>query len=295
MLCCLKYFIPTVTLRSADLIPASFDYNAYIRENSLNLLLGDNSIVSDYSQKNIKSPTFSVDPNNTTPFPPEYDDLARLHYLVSHRKALTVLEFGVGKSTIVMGDALLKNKRSHTGQTRDVLRRINAYQIHSIDNYADYIEVVENQIPEALRKEGICNLHYSELEMGMFMDRACTYYSKIPNVCPDIIYLDGPDQFSPKGDVRGVSTNHQDRMPMAADILTIEHFLHPSTLIIVDGRTANARFLQCNLQRNWIHCYNAEWDQHFFELQETPLGVYNKRMINFCLGDSFYNRVSTDN
>jgi len=280
-----------VSLKSEDLIPASFDYNSYIIENRINLLLGDDSIASDYSQKAIQSPTFSVDPNNTTPFPAEYDDLARLHYLVSHRKALTVLEFGVGKSTIVMGDALLNNKRCYAENTHDTLRRLNAYQIHSIDNYADYIEVVDSQIPEQLRKDGICNLHYSELEMGTFMGRACTYYSKIPNVCPDIIYLDGPDQFSPKGDVRGISTNHQDRMPMAADILTIEHFLQPSTLIIVDGRSANARFLQCNLQRNWSHCYNPQWDQHFFELQESALGVYNKRMIDFCLGDSFYNRV----
>ena len=29
---------------------------------------------------------------------------------------------------------------------------------------------------------------------------------------------------------------------MAADILSIEHFLHPGTLIVIDGRTANARF-----------------------------------------------------
>ena len=123
------------------------------------------------------------------------------------------------------------------------------------------------------------------------MSRICTFYSKTPNVCPDLIYLDGPDQFSPVGDVRGMSTKHQDRMPMAADILTFEHFLQPSTLIIVDGRTANARFLLSNLQRDWSYYYNVEWDQHFFELQEAPLGVYNKRMIDFCLGDEYYSRI----
>ena len=33
---------------------------------------------------------------------------------------------------------------------------------------------------------------------------------------------------------------------MAADILAIEHFLVSGTLIVVDGRTANARFLKAN-------------------------------------------------
>ena len=80
--------------------------------------------------------------------------------------------------------------------------------------------------------------------MNMFNNRVCTYYDPIPNICPDLIYLDGPDQFSPEKDIRGISTRHQDRMPMSGDILTFEHFLQPGTLIIVDGRTANARFLK---------------------------------------------------
>jgi len=280
-----------MSLAFEDIIPHSFDYNAYVRKNKIDTLLGETSIADNCSKKAIKSPIFSVDISNTTPFPPEYDDLARLHYIVSHRKSLTVLEFGVGKSTFVIGDALLNNKRCNADYTNSALRRENAYQIHSVENYAKYMQIVDSQIPPDLRKEEICNLHYSELEVGTFLGKVCTYYSNIPNVCPDIIYLDGPDQFSPTGNVKGITTNHQDRMPMAADILLLEHFLQPSTLIIVDGRTANARFLQCNLQRNWSHYYNEEWDQHFFELQEAPLGVYNKRMIDFCLGESFYNRI----
>ena len=79
----------------------------------------------------------------------------------------------------------------------------------------------------------------------------CTFYDDVPNICPDLIYLDAPDQFSPKGEIRGLSLRSPDRLPMAADILTLEHFLLPGTLIVVDGRTANARFLKSNFQRNW--------------------------------------------
>ena len=38
-----------------------------------------------------------------------------------------------------------------------------------------------------------------------------------------------------------------------------------------------------NLQREWSYFYNADFDQHFFELIEEPLGVYNKRQIEFCI------------
>ena len=109
----------------------------------------------------------------------------------------------------------------------------------------------------------------------------CTFYEDLPNISPDFIYLDGPDQFSAKGSVRGLSTRHPDSMPMAADLLTIEHFLVPGTLIVVDGRAANARFLKSNLQREWTYSYFPEFDQHFFELMEEPLGPYNKDFLDF--------------
>ena len=117
------------------------------------------------------------------------------------------------------------------------------------------------------------------------------YYKNLPNICPDLIYLDGPDQFSPAGDVRGVNTRNPDRLPMSADILAIENFLLPGTLIVVDGRTANSRFLKANLQRNWYYHHSYKYDQHYFELLEKPLGIYNKKQIDFCLGKDFYSRL----
>jgi hypothetical protein len=106
--------------------------------------------------------------------------------------------------------------------------------------------------------------------MGIFNDRICTFYDNLPNICPDLIYLDAPHQFSVLGKVRGISTRHPDRVPMAADIL-----------IVVDGRTANARFLKANLQRNWKCTSNYNFDQHFFELMEEPLGYINSRQLSF--------------
>ena len=72
----------------------------------------------------------------------------------------------------------------------------------------------------------------------------------------------------------------------------IRSLLLPGTLIVVDGRTANSRFLLTNFQREWGYYHDEEWDQHFFELQEKPLGIYNKRQIDFCLGLSYFDRLS---
>ena len=45
-----------------------------------------------------------------TIFPPDWRDLARLHNTVLARKSSTILEFGVGYSSIVLADGLRQNK-----------------------------------------------------------------------------------------------------------------------------------------------------------------------------------------
>ena len=73
---------------------------------------------------------------------------------------------------------------------------------------------------------------------------------------------------------------------MSGDILCFENFLLPGTLIVVDGRTANAIFLKNNLQRDWKYYYSEIYDQHFFELNDKPLGPYNKIQLDFCLKET---------
>ena len=204
----------------------------------------------------------TVDPENDVPFAPEFDDLLRLHHLTLSRRVTTVLEFGVGYSTTVFAEALGLNEGLHAEVVERDLRRSNAFEIHSADNNADWIAVARKRVPEALASR--VHLHHCPLEVGEFQGRLCTYYRDLPDLAPDLVYLDGPDLFSSSGDLRGLSTAHPDRMPMAADILVFEHFLTPGTLLVVDGRTANARFLAANLQRNWVYWHAVEFDQHFF-------------------------------
>lgn len=253
------------------------NYEKYLKDNPFHLDLGID--LSDYGKADKKKihPVYrSVDKENKIPSAPELDDLIRLHFLVRSRKVTTIMEMGVGKSTIVFDNALQQNKIDFSDYVTQNLRRSNPFECHSIDNNSEWIDITK-------KSYNFSNVifHHSECINSTFNSRVCTFYDPLPNICPDFIYLDAPDLYSPTGDVRGVSTNHPDRLPMSADILSIEHFLLPGTLIVLDGRTANARFLECNLQRNWSYFHSMEFDQHYFELNEEPLGIYNKRQLDF--------------
>lgn len=263
------------------------NYAQYLKENPINKDL--NEEIEDYNslnKKKIYSPFFSVDPTwqSGEVLATEYDDLIRLHHLITSRKATTVMEFGAGKSTVVINNALEKNREKYFDFCKENLRRTNLFECYTVDNNEEWIKTTQEQYSFL----SSVKFHYSKCIVSTFNDRICTYYEDLPNICPDFIYLDGPDQFSPEGNVRGISTNHPDRLPMTGDILSMEYFLLPGTLIVVDGRTANAMFLKNNLQRNWEYFHSEEWDQHFFELKEPPLGRYNKKQIDFCLGEGWF-------
>jgi len=265
---------------------ANLDYLTWCRENKLDELFKiDLKSYGDLTLKRPKSVYETVDPKNTNPFPPELDDLIRLHYLVRSRKVTTILEFGVGKSTHIFVDALQKNKKEFGDFVSKNLRRATPFEIYSIDNSKSWIQKCKKEFNK--NTADIVNFFYSDLEMTTFNGRACTMYKKLPNICPDFIYLDAPDQFSVTGDVRGISTRATDRQPMAADILLLEPFLLPGTLIAVDGRNSNARFLKNNFQRNWRYQEFKNEDVNILELIEPPLGYLNEKQIRFCLGDNW--------
>jgi hypothetical protein len=251
----------------------------YVRENELDKLLNAEVVPA-------KTGIYeSVDPNNNVPYPPVWDDLVRLHRLVRTRRVTTVLEFGCGYSTVVLADALAKNEKECNSFVSANLRRSNAFEIHSVDDMDYFIKITRDRLATDLKKRVF--FKQSDVQMTTFSGRICTEYVELPNIAPDFIYLDAPSQDSAKGEVSGISTRHADRLPMSCDLLKIEHFLLPGTFILVDGRTANSRFLRSNFQRNWKYEFDVASCTHTFELCETPLGRYNKAQIEFCLGQEW--------
>ena len=76
------------------------DYASYIEENGIARALGIDAF-NEPEKKITKSLYFSVTPNLDHAYPPELDDLCRLHFLAKSRKVMTILEFGIGKSTVI--------------------------------------------------------------------------------------------------------------------------------------------------------------------------------------------------
>ncbi|WP_120495687.1 hypothetical protein [Kiloniella sp. EL199] len=236
-------------------------------------------IVDSHSTQNERAK-----PENTTPYPPQLDDLARLHKLVRSRKVTTIMEFGVGYSNLVLADALYKNSIDFKDDILKLdLRRNNLFELHCIEVSQHWIEISKNRIPQHLR--GIITYHQSNVEITTHQGRICHRYNKLPNICPDFVYLDAPHPFDVEGEKNGISFRHNDRVVLSSDLISIEYLLLPGTLIVIDGRTTNARFLKDFLKRPWQYTYNEKGDVHLLELKEKPLGEINKRQIKFCLGN----------
>ena len=223
----------------------------------------------------------SVVPFEERPFEPEYDDLCRLHYLALSRKFINVLEFGSGFSTAVIADALRLLSDHFAEWTTKNIRCERPFHIFAVEEEQRFLEITRHRFSNELEK--FASVLRSSVELITHDNRIATVYSKLPNISPDFIYLDGPSQFGTTTELNGFSFNSPARMPMSADILRFEFFLEPGTLILVDGRTQNARFLKSYLKRNWSYQHDPIGDIHYFELQESPLGPYNKRKIDFCL------------
>ena len=215
------------------------------------------------------------------PFPPEYGDLCRLHYLVLSRRVLNVLEFGSGYSTAIMAAAMRLLRREFDGWARETLRVETPFKVFSVEEDRYFADLTKKRLGSSLGE--YADVSISSVTLTEHDFRYCTKYDNLPNISPDLIYLDGPSQYANAQSRNGFSHASNCRMPMASDILKLEFYFEPGTFIVVDGRTANARFLNTYLRRNWSYVHDDEGDVHYFELIEPPLGKYNKAKIEFCL------------
>ena len=180
-----------------------------------------------------------------------------------------------------MLNALLINKKRFNKEVAK-LRYNNPFEIFIVDNERKYLNIAKKRIHNFFENNALhAKFNFSDVEMSLFNNRICNSYKKLPNINPDFIYLDGPDQFHVKKNIKGLNIKNPDLMPMNSDILMIEPFLKPGTIILTDGRTSNFRFLYNNLQRNWIAKEDNINDQHILYLNEKPLGLPNLSQLKF--------------
>ena len=216
----------------------------------------------------------------------DYVDLARLHSLITNRKCLNVLELGSGFSSLVIAHALKINSDSSNGLLPNSLRRRNPWHLDSVDESEDWLKITRSRIPANL--ESYITFHCKKVSLGTFLDRAVTYYHDIPNHPYDLIYVDGPSQYAhEESDQLGFSTHDPGRMPMSADVLRIEHFLQPGTMVLFDGRSANAGFFEVNVQKKWRKLRSIKHDQTLFIEEGEVLGKYNRAFLRYWGGVKF--------
>ena len=218
------------------------------------------------------------------PYLPELKDLYMLYQYIVLNKRTTILEFGSGWSSLIFCLALKDLKKKYENKVKK-LRRNNPFEIFILENERKFLNITKKRLQKYNKKnlsnQIKINYKFSEVFMSYYENRIVTEYKQLPTCSPDFIYLDGPDQFNVKKTVNGITTAHKDMMPMVSDLLKIEYFLTPGTIIVVDGRGANSSFLKDHFKRKWIYKNDKRNDQHIFYLDEKPLGKYNKKQLEF--------------
>lgn len=251
-------------------------HKSYIEKEGLDQLI-DFSENIDFKEK----PYDAVSGKLKIPFPPEAGDLVHLHKLIRQRKSFTVLEFGVGYSTLVIADALMKNEKDWSSlRQKPAIRNRFMFQLFSVDADAKWIKSAAKLMPKHLKDR--VHLSHTEVHIGTFQGQLCHFCNKLPDIVPDFIYLDGPGVKDVKGSINGLSFKCDERTVMPADLLLMESTFLPGTFILVDGRTNNARFLKRNFSREYKFHWDKEGDCSTFELDEERLGKYN------LLGSDFF-------
>lgn len=255
------------TIKNLDLVE-------YFNKNGLNEIIG----VEKFTKPKSIGPNDTYNQEGGEVFLPDCGDLSRLHAIVQIRKCLTVLELGSGVSTRVLAHSLKLNHNNFKDKI-ELVRRQNPFKLFSVDAEEEYAQITENSLGDLGK---YVEMHVIPGIQSTFGSYACGRYQKMPSVCPDLIYIDGPSPYSYIHDKKEyINISHPDITNITSDLLILEPYLLPGTFVIFDGMTNNARFNRRNLKRNWVAFEDTEGDYTMMVLDEEPLGIHHKNQIAF--------------
>ncbi len=215
------------------------------------------------------------------PYVPELEDLYLIYKLVEINKRTTILEIGSGWSSLIIKLALDKLKKNFTVDAKK-LRRKNLFEIFILESENKYLKTTKDLIKKYSIDTMNMKYLYSTSNMTTYDGQICHEFNKLPNCNPDFIYLDGPGKDIVKKKINNITVSKNFDMPvMSCDILKIEFFLIPGTIVLIDGRGANTNFLRKNFKRKWEYKYFKKYDQHVFILQDNSFGKINDNLLKF--------------
>ncbi len=222
----------------------------------------------------------SSSPENLA-YQPEINDLYFLYSLVREKAVVSILEFGSGWSTLALALALQENFVDFGDAHKRSVRHPNPFQLLTLDASEKWQGVALSRLSETERLRVTSKVVTPQL--GYFEGSYCHFNDFIPNFTPDLIYLDGPDHDQVVGEQFGFKYDERFTPPMSADLLRIEPYLWPETVIVADGRTSNVRFLESRFKRNWQVLHDPFGDRSLFRINEPAFGIISEEHINFRL------------
>jgi hypothetical protein len=178
-----------------------------------------------------------------TAYAPYYEDLWLLYRLVRKLKPQCVLEFGAGCSTVVMAQAIHENGTGH---------------LYSVDAVEHWARVTWQLMPKNLQSVTTCSA--TEVVATEIGGTRTLRHAVVPDVAPDLIFLDGPD----------FQDFHLGTTDAVCDPVDMERHFKPEFCMVVDGRVENTNFLRSRLKRRYSithHWPQESWETTIFRLQ----------------------------
>jgi hypothetical protein len=157
-------------------------------------------------------------------------DIVNLHRAVTSRTVNNVIEFGCGISTVALAHAIRKRGKG---------------MVHVVEASQRWADETQKKL-QGVGLDKYVTFHVSVPRLRELNGQVCHVFDKLPDVRPDLIYLDGPGGDSIEGDVHGIT---RVGLIVAADPLFYEWQTWPGFTMIVDGRFTNVQFLKANLRR----------------------------------------------
>ena len=236
------------------------------------------SNLSILNEKEFELKLFADSTIDENSYPPELNDLYYIYRLIRDRVILSVLEYGCGWSSKAINIALEENFRDFSDLfNSNFIRHPNKWCHLIIDANEGYIEkTLDRFSPKKIKTEAIKAIPtISNTESSPVF-----YWDYLPNFSPDLIYIDGPDDNQIVGTFRFFKYENSFTPPIFSDLLRLEPFLMPESILLFDGRTSHVRYVQRNFKRNWETYTDPFGDRTVMRLDESPLGPINRTIIN---------------
>ena len=212
-------------------------------------------------------------------FEPDISDLYRLYSFVIDNCVTSILEFGSGWSTFALSLGLKEIRKQYGGEYTGYQRNPHPFRICTVDNSPEFVKLALSRLDSEMVDS--IDVHIASPVLTTVGSNPVSLWNPVPRFDFDLIYLDAPEpeQIVTSPLQLPIATLHD--LPIAGDLVVNEPYIHPETSIIIDGRTANSRYLKLSLQRNWSFQTFPDADFTLLHLSEEPLGRINAEHIEF--------------